>query len=246
MINNELKQLLDLQEIDTVIDRMHQDLAQIPLQNQEKRSLMQQMQDRADQEKKSFQSLQVKKKEKELEVAAQEEKVRKNEKDLNSVKSNDAYKALLSEIETAKKAKVQVEDEILVIMEETDRVAAQLKTLEAGAKADQQKIEAEIREKEAEIGKVKAAVDAEIQKRTEFAAKVPKDLMTRYDYIRSKKKSTAIVSVVGVTCGGCNTNLTQSVINEARKCKDLVVCESCSRILYVQEAVATQTVAPTQ
>ncbi len=53
------------------------------------------------------------KKEKEMELAAREEKIKNNNLELNSVKSNDAYKALLTEIDNAKIEKTAFEDEIL-------------------------------------------------------------------------------------------------------------------------------------
>ena len=36
-------------------------------------------------------------------------------------------------------------------------------------------------------------------------------------------------------CGGCNMNLPPQVINEIMMKKNLIFCESCARILYIEE-----------
>jgi len=168
-----------------------------------------------------------------MELATQEEKIRKHEMELSAVKSNEAYKALLSEIEAAKNQKSKIEDDILNLMVETDLAAGKIKEDEAASKLRQQKLEAEIRECEAGIEKVKGALESEIKKREGFAPQVPGDVLSRYDYIRLKKKSLALAAILGESCGGCNTILTQTVMNEVKKGRDLVICESCSRILYI-------------
>ena len=237
MMNTELKQLMELQEIDRVIDGYNAELAAFPAQVEELRARIKGLQDELEQEKKNFTGLQVKKKEKEVEVASQEQKIKKNEMDLNTVKSNEAYKGLLTEIEAAKKLKGQLEDEILNIMLENDRLSGELKGAEASAKAEQQKIEAQIKAKEDEAAQVKEKLAAEQKKRQEFAPQIKAEVLSRYEFIRGKKKDVAIVPISRDTCGGCNTILTQVLINEARKGKELTVCESCSRILYLPETL---------
>jgi predicted nucleic acid-binding Zn-ribbon protein len=235
MMNNELKQLMELQAIDSVIDGYRVDLAAFPAQIDALRAQIKEIQDSIEQEKKNLTQLQVKKKEKEIEVSTQEQKMKKNEMDLNTVKSNEAYKGLLTEIEAAKNFKAQLEDEILTIMMDNDRLLAELKSAEVRVKGEQQKIEAQIKAKEGEIAQIQSRLEAEEKKRQEFAPNIKPDILTRYEFIRGKKKDIAIVQIEKDTCGGCNTILTQVLINEARKGKEITVCESCSRILYIPE-----------
>lgn len=236
MINADLQKLLDLQSIDQKIDGYLIQLENIPREIEEKKSLIQQTLNQIEEEKKKLIHLQLRKKEKEIEVQTQEEKIKKNEKELNSVKSNEAYKALLSEIETAKKQKEQIEDEILNIMIETDQTNKDLKNFETEMKQKQGQIESEIREKEEELKKIGGLLEEENKKRKEFSAQIPKDIFSRYDFIRNRKKTFAIALIVGENCSGCNTLLTQSTINEVRKGRELVVCDSCSRILFHPES----------
>ena len=234
-MNNDLKTLIDLQALDVVIDACKEDLEKIPLAMEEKRALINSCKDSVEQAKKNLTDLLLKKKEKELEVGGLEEKARKSEKDLNSIKSNEAYRALLSEIDASKKFKSDAEEEILNIMVEVDKANLEIKNQEARAKGEQQNIETEIKILEEEMAKAKEKLDAEMKKREEFAAGIPKPVLARYNYIKERKKSTAIASIVRDACTGCNNMLTQNVINEVKKGKELVLCESCSRILYCPE-----------
>src|SRR5207244_10281573 len=59
---------------------------------------------------------------KELEVADKEAAIKKHQNELNAVKSNEAFKALMHEIDRAKAEKNQIEDAILQLMEEAEAV----------------------------------------------------------------------------------------------------------------------------
>jgi predicted nucleic acid-binding Zn-ribbon protein len=245
-MNQNLKKLLELQEIDAVIARLNSLLEDLPLQIEEKKARIKQVQETLEQAKKVLTEAHLARKSREIELSSQEEKIRKHELELSAIKSNDAYKALLSELESARNMKSGIEDEILNLMDESDRKAAQLKTFDAELKNAQKKLELEIKECEKEIGNLKDLLETETKKRENFIPQVPPDLLTRYDYIRKKKKSLAIVFIKGESCTGCNTNLTQSTLMEVKKGKDLVLCDSCSRILYIPDyhASPTQTVSP--
>lgn len=231
-MNDDLKTLLDLQSIDLVIEKIQSRLEQIPVQIEALKAKIKEGQKAVEDEKQKFTQVQLGKKSKELEAGAQDEAISKHEKSLNSLKSNDAYKAMLGEIEAAKKKKSEIEDEILISMEEADRLVKTIKEVESKTKMDQQAIEGEIKTLEGEIQRLKADLDAELKKRNDFVPQVLPDLLSRYDYIRTKKKSQAIAVISGESCTGCNTNLTQNVINQVKKGKELIICESCSRILY--------------
>lgn len=231
-MNDELKKLLDLQEIDMGVEKLQKGLELIPAQIDVLKAKIREALAACDSEKQKLTQNQVERKNKELEAAAQDEKIAKHEKALNSLKSNEAYKAMLGEIDLARKTKSEFEDGILTLMEDFDLHSKELKAAEAEAKKAQGTIEVEIRVLEEKAGTLKGELEIELKKREAFAPSVQADLLSRYDFIRTRKKSRAIAPIAGESCSGCNTNLTPSTINEVRKGKDLVTCESCSRILF--------------
>ncbi len=176
---------------------------------------------------------QVKKKQLELDAEAQEKLVQKHQSELNSLKSNDAYKAMLGEIQAAKDAVVKIEDQILDLMAEVDADDKKYKELEKKFKTDEAAVKSEIQNLESE----KSALLADAKKREEdrnaFAASVPPALLSQYELIREKGGGLAIVPMINSTCGGCHMSLTQAKANDVRKAKSMVLCDSCSRILYL-------------
>lgn len=178
------------------------------------------------------------KKSKELDVAAKEEAARKHGLQLNEVKTNEAYRALQTEIEKEKAAIGDIETEILQFMEEIDKArreekaaASEYKKTEEFAKKDLEKLEAELSHARGRHAEAKADRDA-------AASPVPPELMRVYEHIRSRGKLDAIVPVVDGHCGSCQINLSPSMVAELAKQKTLVTCDSCQRILHRPEKTA--------
>lgn len=231
-MQEDLKQLLQLQEMDKSLDELQLTLQKLLMQIEEIKTQKNENQQQLEEKKKQLMALQVKRKTKETELLSQEEKIRKHEAELNTVKSNEAYKALLTEIDNAKKGAGLIEDEILQLFEKADLLSAELKNDEAILKESQQKQEEEILELETQIQKMNTSLENERKEREDFTDSIKKELLSAYNYIRGKKGGVAIVTIEGDCCSGCNTHLTPSLINEVKKGKNLIRCDSCSRILF--------------
>jgi predicted nucleic acid-binding Zn-ribbon protein len=167
-----------------------------------------------------------------MEVTTIESAIGKHSGELNAVKSNDAYKALLSEIEKEKTKKYSVEDEILAIMEYLEKESLVVKAKEKEAKEKEGEVAAIIARLTAEQKAGLESVAALEAERAEFAKHINENIMSKYDYIRSNRGGSALVEIVGGNCGGCHFELRQATINEASKGAEFVFCDSCSRILY--------------
>ena len=75
-----------------------------------------------------------------------------------------------------------------------------------------------------------------LKKREGLARKINPYLLKKYERMRqSKIKSNIIVPVINGVCQGCFMEVTKSVIIELMQGEDLVSCEHCGRILYLEE-----------
>ena len=231
-MNDDLKKLLDLQEIDLVIEKINSELGRIPVQIEERKASIRESQKTVETAKQQLTMNHLERKNRELDVAAQDGAISKHEKELNSLKSNEAYKAMLGEIEAAKTKKSETEDAILNLMEESDRLSKEIKETESRARSSEAVLLNEIKDLEEKTKIMNAELEVEVNRRNDFVPQVSPDLLRRYEYIRTRKKSRVIAAISGESCTGCNTALTPSTMNEVKKGKDLVICESCSRILY--------------
>src|SRR5437868_3559691 len=129
--------MLSIQEQDVELDRLQAELAAVPkaiaaIQKQiaaDKAAL--------EESKKELTQVQMKEKKKEVDLSAKEEAVRKHTAELNSIKSNDAYRAMMGEIEKAKTEKSALEDEILQLMDKVDQAQRAWKDRETAAKTQE-------------------------------------------------------------------------------------------------------------
>ena len=68
-----------------------------------------------------------------------------------------------------------------------------------------------------------------------LAAKVDKSFLSKYERLIKNRDGLAIVGVVNAACQGCFRVLPPQITNEIRMKQDLVFCEHCARILYIEE-----------
>jgi predicted nucleic acid-binding Zn-ribbon protein len=59
--------------------------------------------------------------------------------------------------------------------------------------------------------------------------------LKHYNRLSNIRGGKAVVPVIGNVCGGCSMNITTQTLNALMGCKDLVFCQSCSRILYLDD-----------
>ncbi len=234
-MQGELSFLIELQKHDAAIDTLREKAEEVTPLIEKKNQQLEKLKSDLKNSKDALSQHTLRKKQLEADVEAQEKLVQKHNSELNSLKSNDAYKAMLSEIQAAKDAVVKIEDEILVVMESIDSDNRRYKELEAKFKSDESAVKNEIQQLETKKADALAEVKKKEEERASYAATVPPTLLGTYDAIREKRGSLAIVPMVNNSCGGCHLGLTQNKMNEIRKAKSMVLCDSCSRILYVQQ-----------
>lgn len=249
-MQNELSYLIKLQDMDIVIDDLSLEAeAQNPL-IQEKSKSIESLKSGMKSAKDSLTAQQLKKKQLELDVDAQEKLIQKHQAELNSLKSNDAYKAMLGEIQAAKDKMVKIEDEILVVMEAMDTIDKQSKELEKKFKSDEGAVKAEIQQLESKKTELLSKATQKKTERDEFAKTIPTALLSQYETIRERSGGVAIAPLLDKkSCGGCRMGLTPAKVNEVVKAKNMILCDTCSCILYVpssDEKPAPPPAAPEQ
>jgi predicted nucleic acid-binding Zn-ribbon protein len=151
------------------------------------------------------------------------------------VKTNDQYKALLHEIQFAEKEIAATEDKILEIMVNADARDKDVKAAQAELKAETAEIEQEkeeARRRTAEDQKLLAEWNA---KRDQLRTGVNEDLLRHYERV-AKFRGSGLSEVREQKCMACRVMLRPQTYNEIRSGLQVVVCDSCQRILYFAAA----------
>lgn len=243
-MNDSIKQLLDLQEKDSELDRLRHDAALLPAKVTALKGDIQQNKTALEAAKKDLTALQLLKKQKDLDLDAREAAVRKHSGDLNAVKTNEAYKALLGEIEKAKQEKSALEDEILKIMDQIDQANKVWKEKESSAKGVEAGLLKQISDVEARQQELQAQITQKQADREAAASALPPALRSPYDRLRQNKRANAIVPIRNGQCAGCHMRVSPNLVNEITRGQKLMVCESCSRIVYIEAEPAEPKSAP--
>ncbi len=232
-----LLQLSELQEKDIKIVEQQNKINKLPADIESKKGELLKIKEDFENKKSAYVKLNTLKKEKESLLNEKEALIAKHNASLNTIKSNDLYKTCLLEIEKAKADKSVVEDEILQLMEDIDKEIVNLKKYEAETKQQEEKINSELKDMDSSISKIKEEISVLQKDRDEFAKNIPTNILSQYERIRENRNGQGLALIEGDSCGGCNMVLRPQLIVQATKCKELVYCDNCSRILFNKKDV---------
>ncbi|HXI02273.1 MAG TPA: C4-type zinc ribbon domain-containing protein [Candidatus Saccharimonadales bacterium] len=187
----------------------------------------------------------------ERELKDLEQKVDKYNDQSREVKTNEQYRAIMSEIQNVKTHIGDVEEKILLSMEETDELSREIGEAEkqvASRKKEFDGSRKSLTEEREGLTTRRRGLDTE---RTALAATIPGDLMETYSKVAQLRGDVVMATFHDELCTGCSVRLRPALMAEVRKGESLFQCESCRRILYYvkepeapQEGEATGTVRP--
>lgn len=242
-----LKNLLELQEVDTRLNVVRARLATFPKRLAEVDARVAAGRAELEKSRSSHSTALKDRKRYELDVEQWKEKVRKYKDQAYQVKTNEAFKALQHEIDMGEAEIAKSEDHLLEQMVSGEQYDRQVKAaekafkeIEEAARAERGKIEAEKAAAEKEL----AAHEAE---RAKVVTAIPEDLLDHYHRIAKKHGGVAIAEVRGEACAACGARIRPHVFEDLRRenSAELYHCEICTRILYHAGAPAAQAAAQT-
>lgn len=228
-----LADLLDLQQVDSQIDRLLHDRQNLPeLQayrraNQEKRRLEQRLSD-LDSE---FTTTRLALDKTEGELGLVEQKVEQQELRLfaGGLSARDASNLKL-EVESLRRRKSGMEDEVLELLDQRERLEAEV----AVARSELEAAAAKEGELEAIVGSAWKTIDAEIarkeSRKESIVPLIEPDLLDLYEKLRVTKEGVAVGRLADGVCGGCHLTLSAAEQLEVVR-DDPPRCLHCRRIL---------------
>src|SRR5258708_38565821 len=123
-------------------------------------------------------------------------------------------------------------------MEQSDQATRVWKEKESGSKANEAALQKQISDWEAKIQELKQSLTVLEAEREHSLGALPKYLAEQYSKLRKSVRGASVVPIRKEQCGGCHMKVSQNLINEVRRGQRLMTCESCSRIVYLEEVPA--------
>lgn len=234
-IKENIEILKKAQDLDREIYRAQEQRKEIPILREKLKQELELERNHLKNLEGELKKAQLKQKEKEGELAQKEAQVKKLDGQLAQLKTNKEYTLMQQEIASLKADNSLIEEEIIKLIDQVEAAEEEVKKEKERLK----QIEKGFVEKEGEISQKEKAIadsfDGLKKKREEIILQVAPEVKGLYDAIVQKKQGLALVKVNGEICGACQLQLRAQLLNEIRMAQALVMCENCSRILYVED-----------
>lgn len=148
-------------------------------------------------------------------------------------RKNDEFTALGHEVVRYEKELDELETRELEAMEEVDVLRARLEEAEASLSKTQTHVDEDLASIATRGANLKAEREEVAAERAKLAEAAPADHLPLYDRLMRTKAGLAIAPLRDGKCGGCHMKLIASTVINVQMEKEIVRCEDCGRILYM-------------
>lgn len=231
-MNEQLKLLIELQDLDTaivsIVDKIEllpRKLAQFEDPLKKSRALSESIKNKAE-------TLNKKKHDKELELDEVQDRIDKLKKRSSDIKTNKEYEAHRKEISVFESNINKIEDVILVLMEEIEAIAGEIQKEEGKVKKAEEDFKVQEKLITEEQNKLNSEIDIIKVKRSDFASRINKNIYDQYMQKFDRFGGIAVVQVKNEICLGCNTNIPPQLYNDIKETDKTFTCYFCKRFVY--------------
>ena len=233
----EMEAVLRVQSLDVRIAELEKEIAALPRQIAEIERALDVHNRRLEADKAILSGNQKDRKRFEDEIKSQEQKISKLRDQMMDAKTNEQYRAFQHEIEYCQQEIRKAEDRILDLMGEAESLETNVKRAEVALKEERRTVEAEkarARDRSSEDEKFLAEARAERQEKVRQLS--PRTAQV-YERLRKKWHGLAVAEATEGRCSACQIVLRPQYYQDLKRAEQLMLCESCGRILYYNPPV---------
>jgi hypothetical protein len=238
-MHSAIPHLIELQRVDHLIATLRTELDAFPKRVREADAKLGSARAAVAAAKEGLVNGQKERKKFELDVQQWKDRAKKYRDQSGSVKTNEAYKALLHEIANAEGEVTKAEDAQLEVMMAGEEAERRVRHAEANLKEDEQAVTKEKKEIEALQAEKKKQLESLLAERERALAPIPQDLRDLYDRIAKRHHGSGLAEARDGQCRGCGMRVLPHILQELRRDpnEEIYRCESCGLILYTLEPI---------
>ena len=229
-----LRKLIQLQDLDSRLLVVKERLALIPEQEARIESDVAAAVGRRDQCNEELKQLTAQRRQFEQQMTEVREAVKRQETRLYQIRDNKGYTAMLHEIEHLKDRASEAEDKALDVLDLIDEAEKKLAKAERELRTQVERAESDRANLSRDKEELRSEVERLKKERAEKAQGVDPALLGQYERTRANKEDrVAIVRMEedGI-CGGCSVVLPPQVVSDVAHHTKIIRCERCMRFLY--------------
>ncbi len=234
-----LLELLELQKIDSTIDRLTTRLHNLPEQSELDALLERQrtLEASVGEREAALDEVAGRQRKLDTEIDNIGRKIAGEEARLNSgdVGNPRELASIGAEIESLKRRRSRFEDEDLEVMEERENLEKELYGLKSELESLQKDVYAAIGRRDAAGGQVSEDLRRARERKSEWVPRIEPGLLAYYDELRKSKGGVGAAALQGSMCLGCHMQLPAQEVARVRASDGLVRCDECGRILVVTD-----------
>jgi len=234
-VQPELEQLLVLQDRDQKVRQIQAETKSLPLQRKNLEAQLANSIANLEALKQRARQLEVDRKRLELDAGVRTDSVAKLRTQQYETRKNDEFAAMAHEIERYQKEISAIEDRELELMEQQDKLRAEVAAEEKKAAGAKDSIARQVTDLEAKAKALEARLQDLTKERAELASKIDEDVLDRFERLFASKGDAAVVALEHDVCTGCHMKITTQTAVRVKGGKEIVSCEQCGRILYYAE-----------
>jgi predicted nucleic acid-binding Zn-ribbon protein len=234
-VQAELEQLLILQNRQQKIKQIQTEIKTMPLQRQNLEAQLAASAAALTAIKSKGQHVEMDRKKLELDAGTRRESINRLKTQQYETRKNEEFRAMGNEIERYEKEIQQIEDQELELMDQAEKVKAELAVEDKKASGARESIARQMTDLEEKGKTLQGRLDQLTAERTEIASKVEEELLSLFERLFASKGDAAVVALEHEVCTGCHMKVTTQTAHRVKNGKEIVSCEQCGRILYAAE-----------
>lgn len=236
-MNEQLRLIIELQDLDTNIISLKKNIDIIPLKisNDQKELISAKLS--FESALKDLQALEKKKKDKERNIEELELKMTKLKGKVAEIKTNKEYQAFTKEIENINREISKAEDEVLSAMEAIEEFHGIVNLRKTKMQEEEKRLEDIKNKLDVEKSKCEEILKQLLEKRNQLSSKIERDLYEQYVNLFKIHNGLAVVEVKDEICYGCNLHIPPQQYVQIKNSKEIFFCPQCRRILYYKKQV---------
>ncbi len=232
-MNEDIRNLLELQTIDLEIKRLETEAKEIQTGLEKKKKELAELVSLIDAHKEKIKNYEIKIHDIETELTSLNERLKKYQEQRNFIKKPRELFAIDKEMETTLKAIRANEAELKKINTEYVNFKTNSEQDESKMVIKNEEIEQMETALKERITNNAKSIDEMKKQRNIVSEKIGQENMDTYNFI-TEKQGIALSEVSNEACGQCYIALPPQLINEIKRGDRIIRCTSCARILYIK------------
>ena len=169
------------------------------------------------------------------ELTDHQELLKKYQGQLMLVKNQQQYAAAWKEIDATRKQVKELEDADLKTMTEIESLQSDLDQRSAGSADLKSRWDQAHDSWQHSLGDLRTEVEQLKQRAASIEAQLPERLKREFHQIFRQRQNIAVARVINDSCSACRTRIRPALFQQLKR-GELVRCEGCHRILYLERS----------